>query len=380
MTVALGTSALFIFNGFNVGVMNQYRENTIHARYGNGQINLKGYRDKVHEKPWEHWMTNYAELAQKLKATPNVKHVFPRVEFFALLTNGRVTVSGRGQGVDGAEESKFFTTLNVEQGATLAAQPDGILLGQGLARALDAKPGDRITVLANTIHGSMNGVDLVVTGIFHTGSKDFDDVVFRLPLAQSSLLLDTPHIESVAIGLDRIEDWPAIAAAVLQSFPELEATPFEILDKVYYQHSVDWLNAQYGILQSIILFIVILGIINTVSIGILERKHEIGNLRANGESVQDVMKLLMLEGVVLGIAGGLLGVGLAWFLNFAFMRGGILMPPAPGITRVFRVLIELQPDMALKTFLMGALTASLGTVIAGSKVARMPIADALRST
>ena len=39
MTVALGTGRSFIFNGFNTGLMNQYRENTVHSRYGYGQIN-----------------------------------------------------------------------------------------------------------------------------------------------------------------------------------------------------------------------------------------------------------------------------------------------------------------------------------------------------
>ncbi|MFN8370434.1 MAG: hypothetical protein U0T83_07395 [Bacteriovoracaceae bacterium] len=38
--------------------MNQYRKNTIHARYGHGQLNLKEYRKQIYEKPWEHWIDN----------------------------------------------------------------------------------------------------------------------------------------------------------------------------------------------------------------------------------------------------------------------------------------------------------------------------------
>src|SRR5476649_2213163 len=57
LTVAVGAGSLFVFDGFNAGIMNQYRENTIHARFAHGQVNEKGYRDQVYEKPWEHWMS-----------------------------------------------------------------------------------------------------------------------------------------------------------------------------------------------------------------------------------------------------------------------------------------------------------------------------------
>ena len=380
MTVAMGSSSLFIFGGFNHGIMNQYRENTVHSRYGHGQVNLKGYRNQVFEKPWEHWMSNASQISKTLRSLPEVAYVFPRVEFFSLITNGKITISGKGQGVDGPEESKFFNTLNIEAGSTLGSEPDGILLGKGLARALDVKPGDRVTVLSNTIRGSMNGADLIVTGIFHTGSKDFDDVVFRIPLSQASILLDTQAIESIAIGLKSDNDWGKVATAIQARYSELDATPFSVLDEVYYQHSVDWLGSQFAIIQLIILAIVILGIANTVSTGVMERKQEIGNLRANGDSVKEVLGLLSIEGLILGVLGSLVGIVLAYFFNFIFLRNGILMPPAPGLTRQFHVMIEFQPSMALSAFVLSGITAVLGTFLAALRVARLPIGESLRST
>lgn len=379
MTVALGTGALFCFDGFNQGIMNQYRDNTIHAHYGHGQINVKGYREKVYEKPWMHWITNWPELRDFLLKQPGVEFVFPRVSFYALLSNGKINISGQGQGVDGPAESKFFTTLNVEEGKMLGDQPDGILLGIGLARTLDVKPGDVVTVLANTIYGTMNGVDLVVTGIFHTGSQDFDDRIFRIPLKQAQILLDTDRIESVSLGLRSLKDWDSVAHAVTKKFPDMEATPFAVLDEVYYQHSVDWLQAQFRVIQIIILTIVLLGIFNSVSTSILERKQEIGNLRANGESVKEIMRLLECEGLLLGAFGAFVGILGSILLNMTFLKNGILMPPAPGLTRQYHVMIELQPDMAAITFLLGVATVLVATLIAGMRVARKPIGDLLRS-
>jgi putative ABC transport system permease protein len=379
LTVALGTGSLFIFHGFNHGVMNQYRENTVHSRYGYGQVNLKGYREQVYEKPWEHWMSGAPGIVASLKQAPGVTKVFPRIDFGAMLTNGSINVSGRGQGVVGVDEAEFFNTLNVEEGKTLSDETNGILLGRGLARALKAKPGDMITILSNTVDGSFNGVEAQVVGVFHTGQKDFDDVVFRIQLSQAQALLSTDKVESIAIGLTSVEAWPAFADYVAKTHPELESTSFAILDKIYYQNSVDWLASQFGIIQLIILSVVLLGIFNTVSTSVLERKQEIGNLRANGDSKGEIVALLCAENAVLGLAGGLFGIVLVLLVNATVLRDGFLMPPAPGITRQFHVLIELTPMMALNTFVMATISCLIGAFLASLRVANMAISKALGS-
>jgi len=379
LTIAMGSGALFIFHGFNSGIMNQYRENTIHARFGHGQINVRGYREQVYEKPWQHWIEGWTGLEKRLRQVPGVEFLFPRIEFAALLTNGSVTVGGRAQAIDGAEEMRFFDTLNIVNGVTLGSQPDGMLLGIGLARALNLKPGSKVTVMANDIEGKTRKAEFTVTGVFHTGLKEFDDRLFRIPLAQGQRLLGTERIETLALGLRSVEDWAGVKRVVDNEFPQFEATPFAVLDKVYYQHSVDWLAAQFAVIHIIVLAVVLLGIFNTVSTAILERKQEIGNLRANGESAIDIMTLLMWEGIGIGAIGAVLGIFAAFCFDAIFLSKGILMPPAPGITRQFRVWIEFQPHMALIAFSFGMLTAVLATFLAGLRVLRMPIAEALRA-
>lgn len=379
ITVMAGTGSLFLYHGFNNGMMNQYRENTIHSRFANGQINTAGYREKVFEKPWEHWIENVDEVSTYIKSLDNVTHVFPRVQFYALLTNGEITVSGRGQGVDAKSESEFFTALNVDQGKNITTEEDGVILGIGLARALGLKVGDRVTVLGNTTYGSLNGVDTVVTGIFETGAKEFDDAVFRIQLKLAQTLLDTKKVESIAIGITSVDKWSGVSEKIEKKFPKYEATPFEILDKVYYQHSVDFLQQQFDAIRFIILFIVILGIFNTISTGILERKQEIGNLRANGESKRDVLTLLLSEGILIGFFGSILGVIFATITTYTVLMNGIPMPPAPGITKGFVILIELVPAYAIQTIFLGLFSSLIGAFFASYKVVRMEIGELLRS-
>jgi len=379
LTVALGVGALFCFDAFIVGVLSQYRESTIHSHYGHGQLNESGYRETYYEKPSDHWITDSDKLETFLKNQPGVEYTFPRIAFSSFLSKGKTNVSAMGQGVDGPSESKFFHGLNIENGETLNDQPNGILLGVGLAKALNVSPGEIIKVTSKAINEEMNSIELKVTGIFHTGSKDFDDKFFRIPLKQAQKLLKTNLVESISLGLKSVDDWDAVTKSTLKEFPRLEATSFAVLDAIYYQHSVNWLTSQFRTVQMIIITIVLLGIFNTISTIVLERRQEIGNLRANGESAFDIMKLLLSEGLILGFFGSLAGILISLSLNLTILSNGIRMPPGPGLTRDFVAYLEMQPEMALSTILMGVTAAVIATFFSGLKVAKMPIGEALRS-
>lgn len=376
-TISLGITALMIYHGFNAGIMNQYRENTIRARFGHGQVNTKGYRDQIWDKPWEKWMSLDDPFIQELKSRPEVEFIFPRISFYALLNNGEKTLSGAGEGVQGVDESQFFTTLNVIEGKVLSDEVDGIILGKGLATALKLKVGDRVTVLANTHAGSLNAVDVYVTGIFFAGMKSFDDTFFRIQLKKAQELLDTQKVEFISLGLKKLEDWPQVEAWV-DTNQGFEATAFNVLDKVYYQNSVDFLQAQFGFIFLVIVVIVVLGIFNTVSTIIAERKGEIGNLRANGDSKKDVMVLLLTESLMLGLMGAALGVFISYFCNWTILANGIQMPPGPGITRQFTSYVELQTSFIPVCFAIGIASSVVGTALAARRILKMPITELLR--
>jgi putative ABC transport system permease protein len=379
-TMVFGVFFLGTFHAFNAGLLGGVKNNTIHARYGDGQINTAGYRDKIYERPWEHWIDDYAKLHDALMASGAVAQVFPRITFGAIVTNGAntTTISAVGQGVDGVAESSFFTLLNVEQGAPLGSEEKGALVGVGLARSLGLKIGDRLTVLTNTLEGSLNGVDLTVTGIFHNGSPELDDTLFRMQLGQAQQLLQTDKVETVSVGLVDERAWPRVEAVVARDFPALEAAPFNVVDHVNYQQFVDWLKSQFGVIEIIILTIVLFGILNNVSTGVLERKQEIGCLKANGDTAADVLGMVALEALVLGVIGAAVGALLVVVLVYA-LRAGFDMPPTPGLTRPSHMVLAIEPAKLLETCVTPVVVAVVAAVLAGLRVARMPIAEALRS-
>ncbi|MBI4347529.1 MAG: ABC transporter permease [Elusimicrobia bacterium] len=359
-TVGLGAAGLLIYQGFNEGIMNQYRENVIRVRYGHGQLFPKGYRDRAHGNPREEWIKDPDTVETVLLSIPEVKQVFARASFYSFLTKGPVRMAAKGEGVQWKKEPAFFTSMNFEAGGDLSG-PGQIILGRGLANSLGAKPGDKIRLMSQTVEGDINDVGVVVAGIFHTGAQDFDSGVFRVDIETAQELLKTKRVELFTLRNTGIEAWPAVVKAVGEKLPDLEAVPYDELDKVYYKNAVAFLNAQFAFIRVIMLFIVALGIFNTITVGMLERAPEIGALRANGEPRRRLFGVLMRENALLGVLGGALGIGLAVLMDQTILSRGIPMPPGPGITRHFLIFLEIQPSH----FVQAMLLPMLATVLSG---------------
>lgn len=377
-TLAAGATALFVFMGFNRGLMNQYRENTIHARWAHGQVSTLGYQGQAHADPVENWIEHPDRVLMQLRALPGVVDVFPRVSLPAILVARGRAIAGQGQGIDGTAEQGFFTQLNYVDGGEWQSGTAGIVLGRDLAQGLGVGVGDNLQVVVSNAAAGTRSATLPVTGIFHSGSHEFDSQVFRLPLNIAQGLLGSYRVETFAVALAGVEQWPTFAQAVRTAMPGLEAFSFEELDAVYYGHAVDWLDAQFSVVRAILLLMVFLATFNVISSTVLERTAEIGTLRANGDSRAAIIFEHTLEAVVLGVSGVLIGLLGGWFLAAGPLREGISMPPAPGITRSFRVLLELSPQDALQVLSLCVATAVAGCLLPAWRVACMPITKALR--
>lgn len=378
-TVALGSGGLLIYQGFNSGIMNQYRENTIHGYYGFGEIYPKDYYNIVQEKPWKFWLENEENIEKELKKIPEIVELFPRITLYAFLVKGDINLGGKGEGIIAERENKFFNQMNFIEGNEIKNEDD-IILGKGLAESLGAKVGDSVTVLTQTISGQLNGADYLVAGIFHMGKKSVDDTFFRIPLKSAQKLLNTDRVEKISLSTTGVKDWPVIESKIKNLNLNLDPIPFDILDKSYYQNSVDFLEAQFSFIRTIILIIVALGIFNTIAVSLLERSGEIGALRANGESRKRLFQILFIENLILGCIGGITGIFLAVVVEKTLLSHGIPMPPGPGITRQFLIFLEVQPNHYLNALVLPALTAGISSLWPISKILKKSIPELLRST
>jgi putative ABC transport system permease protein len=330
-TVFAGVMAFVLFDSFNQGIMIDYRTKLIRGMQGNGHIYTKGYFDKKPVPLHSGWIQSYESVQKKLELNPHVQGAFPRVRFSAFVTQGKQNLTGIGMGIDAKSEANFFDSLKMKSGKQLTTESNGIVLGEGLATALQKTVGDTVTVLSQTLDERLNGSDLQVVGIFSTGMSSLDDVFFFVPLKVAQLLLDTNLVEYFAIGLKNLDSWkhflPEIAPQIANEF---EAISFEEMDKVYYENSVNFLSNQFYLMGSVFTLVVCLGIANAISIQLFQRRREIGTYLINGQTRLQTMLGFIFEALIVCFLSYVVAIFCSFILIKYVLSNGIYMPPAPG--------------------------------------------------
>ena len=230
-----------------------------------------------------------------------------RTVFPARLVKGNEAVRASGQAYDAARDARVFPRDAWElEGAWPAAGAPELVLGSGLARLLDAKPGDPVVVEARTFPGALNALTFTVSGIVNTDNAGLDGLGFwvEMGVADGLLQLDGRRTH---VMLDATADPAAVA-------PTLAVEGWTA--RTLYEECADLIAAnmvrRYALLflVGIILLIAGVGIANTVIMAAYERVREIGTLVALGMKKRDVAGLFLLEGAGMGVVAGTVGAAL----------------------------------------------------------------------
>jgi len=134
----------------------------------------------------------------------------------------------------------------------------------------------------------------------------------------SSAAGDQPLYSSVSV---RVKD-PAQTRATEDAIKKMGFNTFSILDATRsLQQFFAILDLFLGIFGSLALAVASIGIVNTLVMAILERRREIGIMKAIGASDVDVKKLFFAEAGAMGIFGGFVGVALGWAIGHVINLG-----------------------------------------------------------
>jgi putative ABC transport system permease protein len=131
-------------------------------------------------------------------------------------------------------------------------------------------------------------------------------------------------------------------------------------------------------LQCIILIAVLLSGANSVNMSVFERTGEFGTLMALGKRSAGVFRLVLTENALLGFAGGMAGVVLGVALALLISAIGIPMPPPPNSNNGYTAVIRISAADVAEGLLMGMIATVLAAILAGRRVARVPVVEALR--
>ncbi|MEB2332130.1 MAG: FtsX-like permease family protein [Nitrosomonas sp.] len=380
--IAIGVISLILADGFIQWIFWGMREATIQSQSGHIQIMKPGYLKAGAANPYAYILPGDSSLYNAIESIPGVKLVTPRLLTTGLISHNEITIAFMAEGVDPRKDEELSKAVRIAAGSNLTGNSlKEVILGRGLARNLNAEPGDTVVLLATTSNGGINAVEAKVSGIFVSTNQAYDDASLRLPIELAQTLVRVTGVQLWLILLHDTERTDDFLTQLRTRFPamtnNLEFVPwYQQAD--FYNKTVALFSQQMDILRIIIGCIIVLSISNMLIMNVLERTGEIGTMLAIGLKRRKVLLLFSIEGLLLGLTGASLGLVIGYGLAELISTIGIPMPPPPGMEEGYTGEIRITSKVLVSAFLVPLTTTALAGLYPAWKASRMQIIDALR--
>jgi putative ABC transport system permease protein len=378
LIATVGCMSVLVASGFALYTYDMLEDSSA-REFGHVTIGGKDHFTRDEETPMQYGIADYRQLTDRLKADPRVRRVLPRVALSGLISNGDKSVIFLGIGADVEAEAEIRGQfLQLVEGAW--ARPDdglpSVLLGADLARSLAARPGSGLTLLATTTAGGINAVDVMVAGIVSTGWRELDKRLVYTPVVAAQRLLMSERVSTLSVYLDGLKSAPAAYEEFAATDTTHDYKPW--WEQAFYYHSVRGLyDRVFGLLGLIIGLLVFFSVANTLAMAVVERTREIGTLRALGTLPKEIVAQFLREGALIGAIGALLGTLLAGLIVLALPHAGLEMPPPPGRSVGYPLLVNASLTLYLVTDAAIVALCAVAAWFASRKAARKPIVEAL---
>jgi putative ABC transport system permease protein len=380
--VACGSMALLLSIGFVLASFHGLRESIISSELGHIQIGARGQFEGNEEKPLQYGLSQQQVKAVEdiLQQEPGLRFSTRRILFEGLLSTGRRSVAFVGQGVEPEKESRLSTVFApIISGNGLSddpSRPEQILIAVDLAHSLQLKPGDTITVMVTTEDGVLNAADAVVAGTYRTGVPDLDRRSIMMPLQNVQSLLVTQKISRLVLALRDTDATDALASRLRAQLPSLDIKRWIELAP-FYNQVVSLYRIIFTVLGIIIAIVVFISTANSMLMSVMERIREVGTLRAIGIPDRRIQQTFLLEGGMIGMLGGSVGLALALLTALVVNFSDIRMPPPPGRTADYPLIISMQVDTSLMIWLVFILLSALAAWAPHRVLRRLSIIEKL---
>ena len=360
-----------IDNSAHITVYDEYRLPLVQPaelRWANGAVAVSNVKPQTETRG----IRGHRQKQDYLESIPGLR-VAP-----VLVGSAVLTFAGRQQSVSLSgivpEKMKTVSTLQEKmiEGSidALSANPNGILIGKGLAQKFNLRLGRNISVVAST--GTSRPMKVV--GIFRTGNASYDEGQTFTLLKRAQAMFERPNrVNRFVIQLDDAYRARDIAR--------------DIENTIDYK-TVSWIEASEDILSvlvvrntimysvvSAILIVASFGIYNTLSTIVMEKNRDIAILKSMGFHARDVRLIFLLEGLAIGVVGSVFGVVLG--AGLMKILSAIQLKP-PGISEKVFLPIWWGPDQFALAIAFALFSCVLAAYLPARRAGRVHPVDILR--
>lgn len=315
-------------------------------------------------------LANWQALVPVLERMDEIAAVSPLVAGSGFALRGEATL---GIALTGVELDRYDHIINLRNkvvSGIARLDPGEVILGRDLAADLGVRVGDRISVQTGSASSVITD-SARVTALVDFGVKDLNKRTVIVPLRTAQSLLGLP---GGATGIDlSIKDVWTASELALQLRGQL---PYKI--ESWQENNallVSALNAQTvatTMIRSVVLIVVVLGIASVLVVSVVQKRREIGILRAMGATRGQILRLFLVQGAVVGALGSALGIALAFVMVNLFTR---FVVGADGLPLYA---IQMPVATAIKVALLTTACGVLAAMAPARSAAAMDPAQAIR--
>jgi lipoprotein-releasing system permease protein len=315
-------------------------------------------------------IANWQALVPLLEALPGIDAVSPMVSTAGLAVRGEATKSIALVGVDLERYERIVGLRAKVVSGTARLGPGEGIIGRELADDLGVRVGDRIGLVTGSSTASISD-SLRITAFVDLGVRELNRRTVIVPLRAAQSLAGLPGgATSLDLKLDDIWSAQTLAAELSQRLPYKVESWQQANAQL-----VSALNAQSvstGVIRAVVMVVVVLGIASVLVVSVVQKRREIGILRAMGATQGQVLRIFLLQGAIVGAIGSALGVVLAVGLIWAFSRLALGADGLPLFT------ITLHLGLALQVAGVATLCGVLAAVAPARRAAKLDPALAIR--
>ena len=311
-------------------------------------------------------LANWQALLPLLEAEAGVAAVSPLVSGSGLALRGEAT---QAVALTGVELDRYDRVVGLRAKVVAGAarlDPGEAILGRELASDLGLRVGDRLTLQTTTASESVR-----VTALVDLGVRDLNRRTAVVPLRLAQSLQGLPG-GATGLDLSLHDPWTAqvLAATLRQRYPykieSWQESNAQLVSALQAQ-SVSTL-----LIRVVVLLVVVLGIASVLVVSVVQKRREIGILRAMGATRGQVLRIFLLQGGVVGAMGSLAGLALAVGMIAAFTHF------VRGLDGLPLFVIRLPLALAFQVALIATGCGLLAAVLPARRAAALDPAQAIR--
>jgi lipoprotein-releasing system permease protein len=271
-------------------------------------------------------LADWRSVAELAARHPRVQASAPFVQAQAMLAAGQAVRGALVRGIDPAQEERV---ADIGQHMRLGALEDlrpgefELVLGVDLARGLGVIPGDKVALVAPQGLVTPAGViprlkQFTVIGIFEAGIADADAGLALVHIRDAQTLYQMGEaVTGVRLRLDDLFAARSVARELLVALPpDVHASDWTRTHANFFR-AVEIEKRVMFIILALIILVAAINIVSTLVVAVTDKQADIAILRTLGAAPGSVMQIFIVQGMVIGLAGTLIGTlaGIVTALN-----------------------------------------------------------------